>query len=81
MAYVYVDDDEILENIENDELVEILERRGFVVLGKDNTDVGGGILYNDKQLVKKVYWQIRDGKLQATEELRQLMSVLTGKIV
>ena len=76
MAYVYVDVDELLEDIEDDVLLQILEKRGFVVLGKDND--GGG----DKQLAEKVYWQIRDGELhQATNELRQLIAVLTGKIV
>lgn len=74
--YVEVEID-VTEEFDDDELIEELESRGYTVKRDD-----GVIDYDEnRSLAEVVYYQIRDGKIQPTDELRKLIMGLTPRVV
>lgn len=73
--YVEVEID-VTEEFDDDELIEELESRGYTVKTDDEA-----IDDENRSLAEVVYYQIRDGKIQPTDELRKLIMELTPRIV
>lgn len=76
---VTVDVDIDLSEFDDDDLIEEVQRRGHSVITGSSvwTEESDDMI---RERAEKVYWQIRDGA-EASAELRQLISHITGRIL
>lgn len=72
----YIEVEVDLDDFATDDLIEEVESRGYTVtkdiIALEQTDI--------RNTAEQVYWQIRDSGL-ASNELRELISHITGKIL